>query len=226
MVGSRVAFLTYGVARRLGKTMAGLLLLATPVMADDVTVLALGDSLTQGFGLPEPDGFVPQLQRWLDTQGIEATLINAGVSGDTTAGGAARVAWSLTPEVDAMIVNLGANDMLRGLDPAQARDNIETILKVAETEGIRVLLVAMPAPGNYGPDYKQDFDALYPELAQAYGTLFFDNFFKGLGSDDLAELRAYFQNDGIHPNADGVARIVEALGPSVAELVRASASVE
>ena len=225
-MGSRVAFLTYGVARRLGKTMAGLLLLATPVMADDVTVLALGDSLTQGFGLPEPDGFVPQLQRWLDTQGIEATLINAGVSGDTTAGGAARVAWSLTPEVDAMIVNLGANDMLRGLDPAQARDNIETILKVAETEGIRVLLVAMPAPGNYGPDYKQDFDALYPELAQAYGTLFFDNFFKGLGSDDLAELRAYFQNDGIHPNADGVARIVEALGPSVAELVRASASVE
>ena len=225
-MGSRVAFLTYGVARRLGKTMAGLLLLATPVMADDVTVLALGDSLTQGFGLPEPDGFVPQLQRWLDTQGIEATLINAGVSGDTTAGGAARVAWSLTPEVDAMIVNLGANDMLRGLDPAQARDNIETILKVAETEGIRVLLVAMPAPGNYGPDYKQDFDALYPELAQAYGTLFFDSFFKGLGSDDLAELRAYFQNDGIHPNADGVARIVEALGPSVAELVQASASVE
>ncbi len=225
-MGSRVAFLTYGVARRLGKTMAGLLLLATPVMADDVTVLALGDSLTQGFGLPEPDGFVPQLQRWLDTQGIEATLINAGVSGDTTAGGAARVAWSLTPEVDAMIVNLGANDMLRGLDPAQARDNIETILKVAETEGIRVLLVAMPAPGNYGPDYKQDFDALYPELAQAYGTLFFDSFFKGLGSDDLAELRAYFQSDGIHPNADGVARIVEALGPSVAELVQASASVE
>lgn len=225
-MGSRVAFLTYGVARRLGKTMAGLLLLATPVMADDVTILALGDSLTQGFGLPEPDGFVPQLQRWLDTQGIEATLINAGVSGDTTAGGAARVAWSLTPEVDAMIVNLGANDMLRGLDPAQARDNIETILKVAETEDIRVLLVAMPAPGNYGPDYKQDFDALYPELAEAYGALFFDNFFKGLGSDDLAELRAYFQNDGIHPNADGVARIVEALGPSVAELVRASASVE
>ena len=141
-------------------------------------------------------------------------------------GGAARVAWSLTPEVDAMIVNSGANDMLRGLDPAQARDNIETILKVAETEDIRVLLVAMPAPGNYGRNYKQDFDALYPDLEQAYGTLFYDNFFKGLGSDDLAELRAYFQNDGIHPNADGVARIVEALGPSVAELVQASASVE
>ena len=219
-MGSQVAFLTYGVARRLGKMTAGLLLLTTPVMADEVTVLALGDSLTQGFGLPAADGFVPQLQRWLEAQGIEATLINAGVSGDTTAGGAARVAWSLTPEVDAMIVTLGANDMLRGLDPTQAKVNIEKILEVADAEDIDVLLIGMPAPGNYGPDYKQAFDALYPELAQAYGTLFFDNFFKGLGSDDLAELRAFFQSDGIHPNSEGVARIVDALGPSVAELVR------
>ena len=219
-MGSKVAFLTYGVARRLGKMTAGLLLLTTPVMADEVTVLALGDSLTQGFGLPAADGFVPQLQRWLEAQGIEATLVNAGVSGDTTAGGAARVAWSLTPEVDAMIVTLGANDMLRGLDPAQAKVNIEKILQVADAEDIDVLLIGMPAPGNYGPDYKQAFDALYPELAQAYGTLFFDNFFKGLGSDDLAELRAFFQSDGIHPNSEGVARIVDALGPSVAELVR------
>ncbi|MEO0750815.1 MAG: arylesterase, partial [Pseudomonadota bacterium] len=191
---------------------------------DPVTVLALGDSLTQGFGLPEADGLVPQLQRWLHDEGVAATLINAGVSGDTTAGGAARVGWSLTPEVDAMIVTLGGNDMLRGLDPGQARANIESILQVAQDQDIEVLLVGMQAPGNYGPEYKQAFDSLYPDLAQAYGTLFFESFFGGLGSDDPAQLRAFFQPDGIHPNAKGVTRIVEALGPSVAELIKASAA--
>lgn len=194
-----------------------------PLAAEEVTVLALGDSLTQGFGLPEADGLVPQLQRWLDDQGVDARLINGGVSGDTTAGGAARVAWSLTPEVDAMIVTLGGNDMLRGLDPAKARANIETILQVAQNQDIDVLLVGMQAPGNYGPDYKASFDALYPELAQIYGTVFFESFFSGLGSDDPAELRPFFQSDGIHPNATGVARIVDALGPSVITLVQSSA---
>lgn len=222
----RIAHLTYGVAGRLGKMAMALVLMAAPVAAEEVTVLALGDSLTQGFGLPEKDGLVPQLQRWLDGQGIEAMLINAGVSGDTTAGGAARVGWSLTPEVDAMIVTLGANDMLRGLDPGQARANIETILQVAQAQQIDVLLVGMPAPGNYGPDYKEAFDGLYPELSQTYGTLFFENFFSGLGSDDLAEVRAFFQPDGIHPNADGVARIVDAMGPSVIDLVAKSAGPE
>ncbi|MEL7282454.1 MAG: arylesterase [Pseudomonadota bacterium] len=226
MDASRFSFLTYGVAARMGKIGAALVLLSTPLAAEEVTVLALGDSLTQGFGLPQEDGLVPQLQRWLDERGVDATLINAGVSGDTTAGGAARVGWSLTPEVDAMIVTLGGNDMLRGLDPAEARHNIETILQVAQTEDVDVLLVGMQAPGNYGPEYKEAFDSLYPDLAQAYGTLFFESFFSGLGSNDPAQLRPFFQADGIHPNATGVARIVDALGPAVLTLVQSSAAAD
>lgn len=195
---------------------------AVAVWAEDVVIAALGDSLTQGFGLAAPDGFVPQLQSWLDAQGIEARVINAGVSGDTTAGGLARVAWTLTPEVDAMIVALGGNDLLRGLDPAQARANIGGILEAADTAGVEVLLVGMQAPGNFGAVYKTQFDAIYPALAKEYGTLFFDSFFEGLSPNgtatDLAQVRALMQADGIHPNAEGVQRIVASIGPKVAEL--------
>ena len=213
----------YGVRARLGKV-AATMLLVTPVWADEVVILALGDSLTQGFGLPEADGFVPRLQAWLDARDVDTRLINGGVSGDTTAGGAARVAWSLTPEVDAMIVTLGGNDLLRGLDPGEARKNIETILQVAAAEEVEVLLVGMQAPGNYGPEYKAAFDTLYPNLAITYDTLYFENFFSGLGTDELSQARSFFQADGIHPNAEGVARIVAAIGPSVEELANLSAS--
>lgn len=216
-------FLSYGVLRPLGKVVAAFLCLVSPVMADEpVTVLALGDSLTQGYGLPEQDGLVPQMQKWLNDQGVEATLINAGVSGDTTAGGAARVEWSLTPEVDAMIVTLGGNDLLRGIDPAVSRGNLEVILQVAQAKGVEVLLVGLTAPGNYGPEYKAAFDAIYPELSEAYGALLAPDFFAGLGGGDPAALQRWFQADGIHPNADGVARIVEGLGPSVLALIEAT----
>ncbi|KGM86832.1 Lysophospholipase L1 [Roseovarius mucosus DSM 17069] len=216
-------FLSYGVLRPLGKVVAAFLCLVSPVMADEpVTVLALGDSLTQGYGLPEQDGLVPQMQKWLDDQGVEAKLINAGVSGDTTAGGAARVEWSLTPEVDAMIVTLGGNDLLRGIDPAVSRGNLEVILQVAQAKGVEVLLVGLTAPGNYGPEYKTAFDAIYPELSEAYGALLAPDFFAGLGGGDPAALQRWFQADGIHPNADGVARIVEGLGPSVLALIEAT----
>ncbi len=216
-------FLSYGVLRPLGKVVAAFLCLVSPVMADEtVTVLALGDSLTQGYGLPEQDGLVPQMQKWLDDQGVEARLINAGVSGDTTAGGAARVEWSLTPEVDAMIVTLGGNDLLRGIDPAVSRDNLEVILQVAQAKGVEVLLVGLTAPGNYGPEYKTAFDAIYPELSEDYGALLAPDFFAGLGGGDPAALQRWFQADGIHPNADGVARIVEGLGPSVLALIEAA----
>lgn len=191
-------------------------------MAEEVTILAFGDSLTQGYGLPEAQGFVPQLEAWLEAQGAEVALINGGVSGDTTAGGAARVEWSLTPEVDAMIVALGGNDLLRGLEPENARANLGTILEAARSRGVEVLLVGMQAPGNYGADYKAAFDAIYPELAEEYGTLLAESFFKGLDMSDPAAARAFFQPDGIHPNAEGVARIVEALGPQVLELVDAT----
>lgn len=187
-----------------------------------MTILALGDSLTQGYGLAQDEGFVPQLDAWLEREGVDVTLINAGVSGDTTAGGAARVDWSLTPEVDAMIVALGGNDMLRGLDPGQARANLEAILIAAQERKLPVLLVGMEAPSNYGPEYKADFDAIYPELSKAYGTLYFESFFKGLGDLDPVTVQEFFQDDGIHPNAEGVARIVAEMGPAVADLAKAA----
>lgn len=197
---------------------------ASALSAEPVTIAALGDSLTQGFGLPEAAGFVPQLQAWLDAQGADVVLINAGVSGDTTRGGLSRVAWTLTPEVDAMIVALGGNDLLRGIDPALSRTNIEGILQVAQGAGVEVMLVGMEAPGNYGPDYKAQFDALYPELAAQYGAVFYDSFFAAFdGQADVpAELGAFIQPDGIHPSAAGVAEIVAHMGPTVLELIEAA----
>ena len=196
--------------------------LAGMASAEPVTVAALGDSLTQGYGLREDLGFVPQLQSWLVENGADVTVINAGVSGDTTAGGLARVAWTLTPEVDAMIVALGGNDLLRGIDPDASRANLDGILQAAEAADVAVLLVGMQAPGNYGPDYKATFDAMYPDLAAQYDTLFLDSFFAGLPSQDPAALRDFVQADGIHPNADGVVRIVEGFGPKVLDLIEES----
>lgn len=196
-------------------------LVAAPVYAEPVTVAALGDSLTQGYGLPQEDGFVPQLQAWLVGEGEEVTLVNAGVSGDTTAGGLSRIDWTLTPEVDALIVTLGGNDLLRGLPPEVSRANLEGILQKAQARGLPVLLVGLVAPGNYGPEYKAAFDAMYPELAAAYGTLHVESFLGALTAelDQAQAVRTYMQSDGIHPNAAGVAKIVESLGPQVQALI-------
>lgn len=191
--------------------------------AEQVVIAALGDSLTQGYGLPQQDGFVPQLERWLQAQGEDVRLINAGVSGDTTAGGAARVGWTLTSEVDGMIVALGGNDLLRGIDPAVSRANLEAIIQAADASDVEVLLIGMQAPGNYGVDYKEAFDAMYPELAEAYETGYAPSFFTGLTAEgDPDAARKFMQPDGIHPNAQGVALIVETLGPYVLDLARAT----
>ncbi|WP_299367603.1 arylesterase [uncultured Tateyamaria sp.] len=189
--------------------------------AGQVTVAALGDSLTQGYGLPVEQGFVPQLEGWLTAQGQDVALINAGVSGDTTQGGLSRIDWTLTPDVDALIVTLGGNDLLRGIAPEVSRANLDAIVARATQAGVAVLVVGMQAPGNYGPDYKQAFDAMYPEIAADYGALYVESFFEGLGGagTDPAALGAFMQADGIHPNADGVARIVEGLGPHVIALI-------
>ena len=211
-------FQTYGVRALRGKALA-LVLMGAPAWAEPVTVLALGDSLTQGYGLPAEDGFVPKLQGWLVEHGDEVTLINGGVSGDTTAGGAARVEWSLTPEVDAMIVALGGNDMLRGIAPEIARTNLTTILEVAAARDLPVLLVGLPAPGNYGVQYKTTFDAIYPDLAEQFDVLYLQSFFTGLGEGQPSKLQEFFQADGIHPNAEGVVQIVEGMGPIVQELI-------
>jgi acyl-CoA thioesterase-1 len=192
-----------------------------PVMAEPVTIAALGDSLTQGYGLAPEDGFVPQLETWLTEQGADVTLINAGVSGDTTAGGLSRIDWTLTPDVDAVIVALGGNDVLRGLSPEQAKSNIDGILAKIASQGLPVLLAGIDAPSNFGPDYETNFEALYPYLATKHGTLIFPNFLEGLTriEDRAMVMREHMQRDAIHPDASGVTLVVEAIGPSVLELI-------
>ena len=194
---------------------------AFSAIADPIQVVAFGDSLTQGYGLQVKDGFVPQLQAWADAQGLEVALSNAGVSGDTTAGGLARAAWTLTPDVEAMIVTLGGNDVLRGIDPAVSRANLHGILSEAKAADVSVLLIGMKAPGNFGPDYKAEFDSMYPELAEEFNAVFLDSFFAGLGDaiNDPVALGPYMQGDAIHPNADGVALIVQGVGPKLVELL-------
>ena len=167
---------------------------AFPAITDPIQVVAFGDSLTQGYGLQVKDGFVPQLRAWADAQGLEVALSNAGVSGDTTAGGLSRVAWTLTPDVEAMIVTLGGNDVLRGIDPAVSRANLHGILSEAKAADVTVLLIGMKAPGNFGPDYKAEFDSMYPELAEEFNAVFLDSFFAGLGDaiNDPVALRTLY----------------------------------
>ncbi|MFV0244128.1 MAG: arylesterase [Qingshengfaniella sp.] len=187
-------------------------------------IAALGDSLTQGYGLPQDEGFVPTLETWLHARGETAMILNAGVSGDTTAGGVSRIDWTLTDDVDGLIVTLGGNDLLRGLAPETSRANLAAILDTAQAKGVPVLLVGMQAPANYGPDYQTTFDAIYPDLAAVYGVLLAPSFLQPLinatGSEDEAR-RLYLQADGIHPNAEGVRVIVDALGPDVQRLIAA-----
>ncbi len=191
--------------------------LALPAQAEPVTLVALGDSLTAGYGLPPDQGLVPQLQSWLAAQGAEVTVLNAGVSGDTTAGGLSRLDWSLTPETDALMVTLGGNDMLRGLPPEEARANLSAILEGAKSKGLPVFLVGMEAPGNYGAEYKAAFDAIYADLAAEFGATLYPFFFQGMteGNSDPAAMRPFMLEDGIHPNAEGVAKIVADLGPAL-----------
>jgi acyl-CoA thioesterase-1 len=194
--------------------------------AETVTIVAFGDSLTQGYGLRAQNGFVPQMAEWLrsnTSQSDAVKLINAGVSGDTTAGGAARIDWTLTEDVDGMILALGGNDLLRGIDPAVSRANLERILQTAQAKNIPVLLVGLVATQNMGPDFKSDFDQMYPDLAAKYDTLYVRDFFIGWletdGTVDRDAVRARMQLDGIHPNKDGVRDIVAGLGPDVAKLI-------
>ncbi|MCK0095228.1 arylesterase [Yoonia sp. F2084L] len=211
----------YGAVSRAAKLVAALLITTTVAQAETMTIAALGDSLTAGYGLPQAQGFVPQLQAWLQDQGANVTVMNAGVSGDTTAGGLSRVDWTLTPEVDAMIVSLGGNDYLRGLDPAVSRANLDGILAAGQEAGVEMLLVGLSVGTNYGLDYKQEFEGMYTELAAKYDVPLYADFAAGLRAaagmqDGMAE---FLQDDGIHPNADGVSVIVAAMGPAVLDLV-------
>jgi acyl-CoA thioesterase-1 len=199
------------------------LLLASPAWAqqEPVTVVALGDSLTAGYGLAGSEGFVARLQAWLEARGGEVEVRNAGVSGDTTAGGLSRLGWALGDDADAVIVALGGNDYLRGTDPAESRRNLRRILEGARDRGLPVLLVGIDAGSQYGPEFEAAFDGMYPALAEEFDALFERDWFEGLREEGvpITETRTrYLQSDGIHPNAAGVQRIVERLGPRVLEL--------
>lgn len=216
----------YGVFHQFGKRCGAAFTIITlaaglsvgAASAEPLRLVALGDSLTQGYGLPADDGFVPQLQDWLTQNGHDVIVINAGVSGDTTAGGLARLDWTLAEPVDAMLVTLGGNDLLRGVDPAASRANLDAILARLQDEGIPAMLAGMPAPGNYGPEFRDAFERMYPDLAQEYDVPLVPNFMQPM--TDKADAGASFadlmQDDHIHPNADGVALIVEGIGPDIA----------
>lgn len=210
----------YG-ASRAARNLALALIAFAPVAAaaDGPRIVALGDSLTHGYGLPQAEGFTEQLERWLHANGApDAVVVNAGVSGDTTAGGRARLDWALGEGADALIVALGGNDLLRAIDPASSRANLDAILTEAQARGLPVLLAGLQAPLNYGPEYKAAFDAMYPELALEHGADLYPSFLAGVAED-----RALWQSDGLHPNADGVAVMVEGIGPQVLLLARAAA---
>ena len=220
----RVSSFAYGAISRAAKLGAALLLTTTLVQAETVTIAALGDSLTAGYGLSQQDGFVPQLEAWLTEQGAAVDVMNAGVSGDTTAGGLSRVAWTLTPEVDAMIVTLGGNDYLRGIDPAVSRANLDGILSAGQEAGVEMLLVGLSVGANYGLDYKQAFEGMYAELAAKYDIPLYADFAAGLrAAAGMQEgVSEFLQSDGIHPNTEGVSVIVAAIGPTVLDLVAAA----
>lgn len=191
-------------------------------VADPLRITAFGDSLVHGYGLEAGQGLVPQLERWMNDNGVEVVLTNAGVSGDTTAGGAARIDWTLSDKPQGLIVLLGGNDMLRGMLPAMAKENLSAILSAAQAQGVEVLLIGMLAPGNFGPAYKTEFDAVYRDLAAEFNSLLFKDAFAGISqkvSGDPVAAQQYLQADGIHPNAEGVVLNVEALGPVALELV-------
>jgi acyl-CoA thioesterase-1 len=174
----------------------------------------LGDSLTAAYGLPAKDGFVPRLQAALAAKGVVVDIANAGVSGDTASDGLARLDWSVPQGTDAVILELGANDMLRGLKPEVTRAALDAILQRLNERHIAVMLCGMRAAPNLGADYGHAFDSIYPNLAAKYGVVFYPFFLDGSAGE-----RKLTQGDGLHPNADGVGVIVERMLPTVLELV-------
>jgi acyl-CoA thioesterase-1 len=193
--------------------------------AKPLRIVAFGDSLTSGYGLRSSQSFPVQLQKALRKRGHNVVVTNAGVAGDTTANGLERLGWAVPDGTDAVIVELGANDALRGIDPKVTRTNMEKIIAGLKERNIPILLAGMRSPANWGESYAEDFDAVFPELARANGLIFYPFFLEGVVLD--AKLN---QDDGMHPSGKGVAEIVKRMLPSVEELIaraqsqRASAS--
>lgn len=213
----------YGLSGPLCKLFASFLLaftlLATAPAAhaddDTITIVALGDSLTAGYLLGPDEGFPEQLEKALGQAGHDnVKVLNAGVSGDTTAGGLARLDWAVGPQADAVIVELGANDALRAIDPAVTRKNLDEIISRLKERGLPVLLAGMYAPPNLGRDYGAAFNPIFAELAEREGLVFYPFFLEGVAGDRSLNL-----GDGIHPTAQGVRIIVKGILPEVEELI-------
>jgi len=212
--GWRHALVQIAVAAACSLTLAAATVTAKADAASPIKIVALGDSLTAGYGLPDSDGFVPRLQAALAKNGTAADVANAGVSGDTASDGLARLDWSVPQGTDAVIVELGANDMLRGIKPEVTRAALDAILRRLTARHIAVLLCGMRAAPNMGADYGRDFERIYPELAAKYGVLLYPFFLDGVAAD-----LSLTQPDGLHPNPAGVGVIVQRILPKVMELV-------
>lgn len=194
--------------------LAFVFMLTMNAAAQTVTVLALGDSLAAGYGLQPSDGFTVKLESALKARGHDVSVVNAAVAGDTALDGLSRLEWALTEDVDAVIVELGANDALRGLPVAQAEQALDGILAKLKERGLPVLLAGMQSPPNLGPDYQATFNAMYPRLAEKHGALLYPFFLDGVAAE-----RALNQADGIHPNPAGVDVIVQRILPAVEQLI-------
>jgi acyl-CoA thioesterase-1 len=192
---------------------AALLLTAAPAGARTLQIVDIGDSLTAGLGLPAEEAFPARLEARLKQDGLDVHVANAGVSGDTTAGGLARLDWALADKPDLVILALGANDALRGTDPAVVKGNLDKMIDKIEASGAKLLLLGMLAPPNWGKGYKQAFDRIYPDLAKAHRVPLYPFFLEGVAMNpDLN------QPDGLHPNAKGVGVLVDRIAPVVAKL--------
>jgi acyl-CoA thioesterase-1 len=178
--------------------------------AEPLKIVVLGDSLSAGLGLPGPEAFPAQLEKALNDKGIKIAISNAGVSGDTTSGGLDRLDWSVPKETQGVILELGANDALRGTDPNVTRAALGDIIKRLKARNVAVLLCGMVAPPNYGTDYATRFNAIYPDLAKAYDVPLYPFFLDGVAADTKLN-----QADGMHPTAQGVAVIVKNILPAV-----------
>jgi acyl-CoA thioesterase-1 len=187
---------------------------SSAMAATEIRILAFGDSLTAGYNLPQEDAFPVKLAVALKAKGYRVQVINAGVSGDTTAGGRARLDWALEDRPDYAIVELGANDALRGLDPAQAYANLDAILASLDAHHVKILLAGMLAPPNLGSDYERAFNAIYPKLQSKWHVPLYPFFLDGVSLHPELTLA-----DGLHPNAQGVSRIVSGILPSVEALL-------
>jgi acyl-CoA thioesterase-1 len=187
---------------------------SAPALAAPIKILALGTSLTQGYGLPPGTEIPAVLQAALQKKGIAATVINAGVSGDTSAGGLSRLDWSLADHPNAAMIELGSNDALRGIDPASTERNLSAIIAQLTVKHIPVLLLGMRAPKNFGPEYEAKFNAIYPKLAHQYNVLLYPFVLDGVALNPKLN-----QKDGIHPNPAGVKIIVGRILPDVLKLV-------